>query len=123
MIKAMLIAGCGGFFGTCGRYLVGKLSSTIFHGAFPWGTFLVNVIGCFLIGIFFGVLEKTDVMSSRDSLLLITGFCGGFTTFSTFADDIWSLGSKGDWMTSIIYLLASIICGVLLVWGGRALVK
>ena len=56
MIKAMLIAGAGGFVGTCGRYLVGKWCSGMFHGAFPMGTFMVNIIGCFLIGLFFGLL-------------------------------------------------------------------
>ena len=63
MIKAMLIARCGGFVGTCGRYLVGKWCSGIFHGPFPMGTFLVNIIGCFLIGLFFGLLEKAHVMT------------------------------------------------------------
>lgn len=53
MIKSMLIAGCGGFVGTCGRFLVGKWCSGIFHGPFPMGTFMVNLIGCFLIGLFF----------------------------------------------------------------------
>lgn len=89
MIKAMLLAGCGGFVGTCGRYLVGKWCSGIFHGAFPMGTFMVNLIGCFLIGLFFGLLEKAHVMTPGENVLLITGFCGGFTTFSSFADDMW----------------------------------
>lgn len=56
MIKMMLIAGAGGFVGTCGRYLVGKWSGAMFHGSFPMGTFLVNVIGCFIIGLLFGLL-------------------------------------------------------------------
>ncbi len=55
--------------------------------------------------------------------MLITGFCGGFTTFSSFADDMWVLGSKGDWTTFILYLALSVILGVLLVWGGRALIR
>ena len=50
------------------------------------GTFLVNIIGCFLIGLFFGLLEKAHVMTPGENVLLITGFCGGFTTFSSFAD-------------------------------------
>ncbi|MDE6526186.1 MAG: CrcB family protein, partial [Muribaculaceae bacterium] len=54
---------------------------------------------------------------------LITGFCGGFTTFSSFADALWVLGNKGDWTTSLVYLLASVILGVLLVWAGRALIR
>ena len=89
MIKAMLLAGCGGFVGTCGRYLVGKWCSGMWHGSFPMGTFMVNIIGCFIIGIFFGLLEKAHVMTPGENVLLITGFCGGFTTFSSFADDMW----------------------------------
>lgn len=50
MFKMMLIAGCGGFVGTCGRYLVGKWCSGMWHGSFPMGTFMVNIIGCFIIG-------------------------------------------------------------------------
>ncbi len=72
MIKAMLIAGAGGFVGTCGRYLVGKWCSGMFHGAFPMGTFMVNIIGCFLIGLFFGLLEKAHVMTPGENVLLIT---------------------------------------------------
>lgn len=119
----MLIAGAGGFIGTCGRFLIGKWSAMFFHGSFPMGTFLVNIIGCFVIGIAFGLIEKTNLLSSTQNLLLITGFCGGFTTFSAFANDIWILGTKGDWGTSALYLAASVILGVLLVWVGRALIR
>lgn len=65
MFKEILIAGCGGFVGTAGRYLVGKWSAGIWHGAFPMGTFLVNIIGCFIIGLFFGLLENAKVMTPR----------------------------------------------------------
>lgn len=123
MFKELIIAGCGGFVGTAGRYLVGKWSSGIWHGAFPMGTFLVNVIGCFIIGLFFGLLENAKVMTPQENVLLITGFCGGFTTFSSFADDMWVLAQKGDWMTFALYLSISVVAGVLLVWAGRALVR
>lgn len=123
MIKSMLIAGAGGFVGTCGRFLVGKWSDAMFHGHFPMGTFLVNIIGCFLIGIFFGLLEKAHVMTPGENVLLITGFCGGFTTFSSFADDMWVLGSKGDWGTFVAYFVATVVIGILLVWAGRAIIR
>lgn len=123
MIKAMIIAGCGGFVGTCGRYLVGKWCSALFHGPFPFGTFMVNIIGCFLIGLFFGLLEKNNILTAGENALLITGFCGGFTTFSSFADDMWILASKGQWSPMLLYLVLSIVLGVLLVWAGRALIK
>ncbi len=119
----MIIAGCGGFIGTCGRFLIGKWASGMYHGAFPMGTFLVNIIGCFIIGPFFGLLERAHVMTPGENVLLITGFCGGFTTFSSFADDMWVLGSKGDWVTFALYLGLSVVLGVLLVWGGRALIR
>ena len=60
MFKAMLIAGAGGFIGTCLRYLVGKLAHYVFSSPFPWGTFAVNIIGSFVIGIFFGMAEKSS---------------------------------------------------------------
>lgn len=123
MIKMMLIAGIGGFVGTCVRFLIGKWSSTMFHGPFPMGTFLVNIIGCFIIGLLFGLLEKAHVMTAEENVLLITGFCGGFTTFSSFAEDMWMLGNKGDWATFALYLGLSVVAGVLLVWAGRALIR
>ncbi|MDE7369435.1 MAG: fluoride efflux transporter CrcB [Muribaculaceae bacterium] len=123
MIKAMLIAGAGGFVGTCGRFLVNRWSAMFFHGEFPLGTFLVNIIGCFIIGLCIGLIEKANLLSANESLLLVTGFCGGFTTFSTFANDIWSLGNRGDWMVSVLYLVASLVCGLFLVWVGRVLIR
>ena len=123
MFKEILIAGCGGFVGTAGRYLVGKWSSGLWPGAFPMGTFLVNVIGCFIIGLFFGLLENAKVMTPQENVLLITGFCGGFTTFSSFADDMWVLGQKGDWMTFCLYLALSVVIGILCVWAGRAIIR
>ena len=123
MIKMMLIAGAGGFVGTCGRFLIGKWASDIFQGSFPFGTFLVNVIGCFIIGLIFGLLERGHVLTAGENALLITGFCGGFTTFSAFANDMWVLGDKGDWTTFVIYLSASVVCGVLLVCAGRAIIR
>ena len=62
-------------------------------------------------------------MTAGENVLLITGFCGGFTTFSSFADDMWVLGNKGDWATFALYLGLSVVVGVLLVWAGRALIR
>lgn len=123
MFKELLIAGCGGFVGTVGRYLVGKWSSSMWHGLFPLGTFIVNMIGCFLIGLFFGLLQNTKLLPPSHNFLLITGFCGSFTTFSTFAYDMWILGSKGFWGTFALYLTMSVIIGILLVWAGRAIIR
>lgn len=123
MIKSMILAGCGGFVGTCMRYLVGRWAPGWFPGNFPVGTLLVNLAGCLLIGFLSGLCERSNLLSANENLLLVTGFCGGFTTFSTFANDLWTMGNRGDWMTGMVYLCLSVILGVLLVWGGRAIIR
>lgn len=123
MIKAMLIAGCGGFVGTCLRYLTGKLCEQLGHGGgFPWGTFVVNVVGSFLIGVLFGLAEERGVLSSQMSLLLITGFCGGFTTFSTFADDMFLMLGRNQWALFVAYVVGSLVLGLTMVWLGRKVI-
>lgn len=123
MIKAMLIAGAGGFLGTCGRFLVSKLMHWMFASPFPYGTFAVNVIGCFLIGLFCGWAEKTHLISPQMNVFLITGFCGGFTTFSSFSNDMYLLMQNKQWIYFILYLGLSIVLGILMVIVGRSLVK
>lgn len=123
MIKSMLLVGLGGFFGTCGRFAMYRLCGLIWSASFPLGTFAVNIIGCFLFGLLSGVTEKTNILSATQSAMLITGFCGGFTTFSTFAGDICNLGGKGEWGVSAFYLALSVILGICMVWLGRALVQ
>ncbi len=101
MIKLMFIAGVGGFAGTCVRFLVARLMCGIAPTAvFPWGTFLVNVVGCFLIGIILGAGERLHVLSSTESALFVTGFCGGFTTFLLLPMIFTALGrvATGAWV-------------------------
>ena len=123
MFKAMLIAGIGGFAGTCLRFLTGKLAHYLCPSSFPWGTFAVNVAGSLLIGLLFGLAEKTNLISPAMNLLLITGFCGGFTTFSTFSDDLFLLLQQKQGLYVALYLAGSLVLGVLMVWLGRSLVK
>lgn len=119
----MIIAGLGGFIGTCLRFLTGKLAHVITASAFPWGTFAVNIIGSFVIGIFFGLAEKSHVISPSMNVFLITGFCGGFTTFSSFADDMYLLLQQKHWLYFGLYVGLSFILGLLLVWLGRSIIK
>ncbi|MCM1066710.1 MAG: fluoride efflux transporter CrcB [Muribaculaceae bacterium] len=119
MIKMMLIAGLGGFFGTCLRFLVGRLLVS----ELPLATFTVNIVGCFIIGLVFGLMERTQIISGEAGVLLAVGFCGGFTTFSSLANELWLMAANGRWLMAALYLAASVLAGVLLVWAGRALVR
>jgi len=123
MFKAMIIAGLGGFIGTCLRFLTGKFFHAVTSSAFPWGTFSVNVIGSFVIGIFFGLAERSNVISPSMNVFLITGFCGGFTTFSSFADDMYLMLQQRHWMSLGLYVGLSFLLGLAMVWLGRSLVK
>ena len=115
MLKAMLLAGCGGFVGTALRYLVGRLVPHITHSHFPWATLAVNLVGCFIIGLLFGAAERGNLLSANMNVVLITGFCGGFTTFSTFANESIQMLQAGNIMGFATYVVASIVLGLALV--------
>lgn len=117
MIEAMIIAGAGGFVGTCGRYLTGVAAKRIFGSGFPAGTLIVNIVGCFIIGLFFGIWDAHE-MDAYMKALLISGFCGGFTTFSSFSHDSYKLIAQREWVKYALYLIASVGGGLLMVWLG-----
>ena len=117
MLKSILLIGTGGFAGSVLRYLITRYVTTLWPISFPAGTFLVNILGCFLIGVIMGLSFQTAI-SSQSRLLLATGFCGGFTTFSTYSLEIFELLQRGEAGVSLLYLLASLLAGVFFVWLG-----
>ena len=123
MIRNLLLVGLGGGIGTIGRYLVQKWVNGVYQQSFPLATFLINITGCFLIGVLYALAEKSNVLSPQSRLLLITGLCGGFTTFSTFAFENTVLLRPGDIVTFILYAAGSVIIGILAVYLGSWLFK
>lgn len=123
MIKMMLVAGAGGFIGTCLRYLTARLCQLLVVGIFPLATFAVNVVGSFLIGLLYGWVERSGAVSPLLTTLFITGFCGGYTTFSSFANDTFTLVQGRHWLVMGLYTLLSVVSGVGMVWLGRTIAK
>ena len=113
MPKNILLVALGGALGSAGRYLISRMMES----SFPWGTLSVNVLGSLLIGLLIGLVSK-GIVSSEMKLLLVTGFCGGFTTFSTFANESFGMMKAGDVLLMALYIAASVVIGILAVWLG-----
>ncbi|MFH4967571.1 fluoride efflux transporter CrcB [Gaetbulibacter sp. M240] len=121
-MKNLLLVFIGGGFGSVLRFLIGKYLNSSASGI-PYGTFAVNFIGSLLIGVIFGIVSKNNTLSHGQILLLATGFCGGFTTFSTFAYENHLFLRSGDFTSFAIYTIASFVLGFLAVFWGMYLVK
>ena len=119
----MLLCGAGGFVGTCCRFLVNRLFLNIWKAPFPLATFSINIVGCLLFGIIFGLLNKSGIINDRLNALLIVGFCGGFTTFSTFSFESFRLADQGALFISLSYMAGSVIVGFIAVWVGLLITR
>ena len=118
MLKNLFIIGSGGFIGSIARYLVSHLNLTITFHSVPVGTLLVNIGGSLLIGFLTGIAEKSMILTSEWRLFLMVGLCGGFTTFSAFANENLMLMHNGQTMAVLLYTGLSIFLGFLAVWFG-----
>ena len=123
MGKHLLVIGLGGFLGSVGRYLTGFLVNKSWPSISILGTFAANIIGCLLIGVFYGLYIKYEGFNNSWRLFLATGFCGGYTTFSSFAFENTEMFQSGNYKTLIIYIMSSLIIGVLAVFSGLLLTK
>ena len=114
-MKGLLLVGFGGFVGSILRYGVSLVSSKYFESSFYVGTLTVNLIGSLLIGIFFALFAKQQ---NHLTLAIVTGFCGGFTTFSTFSLDGLKLLKQSLYLEFVTYTSISLIGGLLLCFLG-----
>lgn len=123
-MKEVLIVSIGSFFGGGMRYWVSKMVQSCTVIAFPFGTMAVNVVGCLIIGFLSGLnWREGGWMSPSAKLLLTTGFCGGFTTFSTFMNEGAGLMKEENYVYMMLYLFGSLALGLIAVLAGHYLAK
>lgn len=123
MLKIIVAIGTGGFIGSVGRFYLSRYFQTLAGSSFPLGTFMANVVGCFLIGLFYGLFMKYTELSPTWRLFLTTGFCGGFTTFSTFSYENIALLRDGQYVFFFSYTGASLLIGLAFTFLGLMLSK
>ena len=116
-MKSFLLVFLGGGLGSSLRYLV-TIAMNQYSKVLPFGTFTVNILGCLLIGLILGYTQRENTLTSNQTLLLATGFCGGFTTFSAFANENLELIKNGEIFNFSVYTIGSILVGVLAVFIG-----
>ncbi len=121
MLKDILLVGTGSFFGGIARYLIALAMKGI-SDTFPWATITANIVGCMLIGLLVAVFNRLS-SPSQLNLLLAVGFCGGFTTFSTFSKESLNLLQSGNYSSFCIYAFGSVAVGILAVAVGFLLAK
>ncbi len=118
MIRNILLVALGGAAGSALRYVLSALNV----GSLPWGTLLVNVAGSLLIGLLTGLVGR-NILSPEAKLLLVTGFCGGFTTFSTYMNESFGMLKADDLLLTALYVGGSVVAGLLAVWAGMTLAR
>ena len=120
-MKSLILVFLGGGVGSVLRFILGKYLNNTPDG-WPHGTFLANILGSLLIGVVLGLASK-NILSQNQTFLLASGFCGGFTTFSTFAYENQLFLKSGDFLSFAIYTIASFVLGFLAVFLGMYLIK
>ena len=123
MIKTLLLVGAGGFLGSVSRFLASRLIQSNLPSAFPFGTFFVNITGCLLIGLIYGFSDRTSLLTPGWKMFLAAGFCGGFTTFSTFANENLALLRDGNFFHFAIYTGLSVFLGITATFFGVLITK
>ena len=116
-MKSFLLVFLGGGLGSGIRYLV-TIAMNQYSKVLPFGTFTVNILGCLLIGLVLGYAQKENTLTSNQTLLLATGFCGGFTTFSAFANENLELIKNGEIFNFSVYTIGSVLIGITAVFIG-----
>ena len=123
MVKTLFFIGAGSFACGIARYLLSRLIQSHAASGFPWGTLAVNVAGCLAIGLLYGLFERGNLLNAELRLFLTVGFCGGFTTFSTFIHENYALLGGQQFLHFAGYALLSFALGMLAAHLGHLLVR
>ena len=121
-LKILLLIGTGSFIGGILRYLIAAPFMHKYPAGFPWGTWIVNILGCLLIGILYGYAERWSFPKEWRMFLAI-GVLGGFTTFSSFSNEAVTLFQNGAYGYAITYVLSSVLLGIGATFLGWSLIK
>lgn len=108
----LIVVAIGGAVGSVTRYLIGNFVSKNYHGSFPIGTFFINIVGCFLMGLFMSSLIQKEMVDTSWRLFLCVGLLGGFTTFSSFGYEALTMLSNGKLMMAGMYAGCSVVAGL-----------
>ncbi len=123
MMKLVFLAALGGAVGSAARYLVNLASGQLFGIVFPWGTITVNIAGSFLMGLVVALSALKFSLSNEMRILIMTGFLGGFTTFSAFSLDFALLYERKDYALAGLYVAGSVSLSILALFAGLAVVR
>ncbi len=123
MLRTLLLIGLGGFLGSISRFLIALGVNRVFQSVLPIGTLAVNILGCLLIGIIYSLAEQKNFLGPELRIFLGVGFCGGFTTYSSFAFEKFSLIKTGDFLLLSVYIGASVFLGLIAVFVGSQIHK
>ncbi len=123
MDRSVLLVGLGGFLGSAARYLVAVLLAGYASTAFPLATFIINVAGCFLVGVLFAISDRGNILTPEWRIFLTTGFCGGFTTFSTFSYESIRLLQDGEFLYLALNVLLSFVVGFVATYLGILIIR
>lgn len=122
-MKTIFYIALGGGLGSVLRYLTTVVMNKYVQASFPYATFVTNIVGCLLIGLFFGYLEKQNTVSQDLKFFLITGLCGGYTTFSTFSNENIQLLQNNQLLIAFLYISLSVFLGLMATWTGLIIAK
>jgi len=123
MFKHILLVGLGGAVGSIARFICQKYLNNSFPDAFPLGTFLVNISGCLAIGMLYGLTSNYAIFTTELRLLLMAGFCGGFTTFSAYSLEGLALIEQQRYTTFFLYFTGSVVLGLAATFLGALVTK